>query len=676
MDFKNQQFYKLSSHAHHAIDYKNLPVSCYLPALEEAISIAQKKLVHWKQDQEMTFQSVIAGYESITEEVGFVANIFHNMHVAHATEELQKIAEQFSSVLTKFQLSLTLDEEIFSKIKKYHDQVENEKITGEEKKVLEKIYIDFVRNGALLDKEQKKELEKIDEELSGLQIRFSENVLKATKNYELHVEDKNKLEGIPSTYLEHAEEEAKKRQKTGWVFTLDYSSYIGVMKYCKSGEIRQNIYKAYVARATGGEWNNKPLVKRTLELRLKRAQLLNFKSHAHYVLDQRMAKDVDTVKKFSHSIYERAYKKAQEEFEALRTYAATKGDFDLQKWDIPYFSEMLKQEKYSFNEEEVRPYFKLENVVEGIFTVAKKLYGLNFKKIDSIPVYAEDIEVYEVFDQSNNFLSLFYMDLFLRPTKKQGAWMTSFMEQGMFQGKKMRPHIAIVCNFAKPTSTTPSLLTWNDVITIFHEFGHALHGMLSQCQYRYLSGTNVYWDFVELPSQIMENWAKSPECLKLFAKHYKTNEVIPEALVDKIISSEKFQTGLITLRQLSFGMLDLVFHEQSHAEAYEDCDAFEKNVMVNYTFLPFLENESQTCAFSHIFAGGYAAGYYSYKWAEVLDADAFSAFKEKGIFDQDLAKSFRENILEKGGTENPETLFERFRGRPPKSDALMDRLGI
>lgn len=671
-----QNYHTLSGLDHHAISYDLLEVKDYLPALEEAISQAQDKLKQWKENSNLNFKEVVAEYESISEGVGLVASLFSNMHVAHATPELQEIAEKFSNILTKFSLALTLDQEVFDKIHKYYQVKDQEVLTTEEINILEKIYKDFVRNGALLSKDDKKKLAEIDEELATLQVKFSENSLKATKNFELHVISLEELEGIPQSALNQAQNEAKKRSKDGWVFTLDFGSYISVMKHAKNVNIREKIYRASVTKATSGEWNNKPIISKTLKLRLERAKLLGYKSYASYILEQRMAKDVETVKNFSNSLYEKAYIKAKEEFEQLKEFASLKGCKDLKKWDIAYYSERLKEEKYSYNEEEVKPYFPLPQVLNGIFDLSKDLYDLSFKKISHLPTYASDIEVYEVFDKDKNFISLLYLDLFTRDTKKQGAWMTAYIEQGYQFNKDLRPHIGIVCNFTKGLEALPSLLTWNDTLTLFHEFGHALHGMLSQCKYRYLSGTNVFWDFVELPSQIMENWAKNKECLKRFARHYQTQEILPEELMQKIIEADRFQSGLSTLRQLSLGMLDLIYHEQANPDAFEDCDVFERNVMQHYSFLPPLENESISCNYSHIFAGGYAAGYYSYKWAEVLDADAFAAFKEKGLFNKELANSFKENILSKGGTEDPAKLYERFRGRPPEIAALIERLGL
>lgn len=671
-----QKYYTLSTLDHHAIDYANLQVKDYLLALEESIQDSQKKLELWKKNTVLNFPNVIMGYESISEGVGLISSIFHNMHGSHATPDLQEIAEKFTNILTKFQLTQTLDPQVFKKIHDYYQIKDQEKLSDEEKQILEKIYKDFVRNGAMLSKDDKKKLEAIDEELSSLQVKFSENVLKATKSFECRITNLDELEGLPESALNHAKNDALKKGFDGWVFTLDAGSYIAVMKFAKNANLREEIYRAYISRATSGEWNNKPLIKRTLELRLTRANLLGYKSYASYILEQRMAKDVETVKKFSLSLYDKAFTKAGKEFEELKEFAASKGDKDIKKWDIAYYSERLKEERYSYNDEEVKPYFTLEHVLKGIFNVSGELYDLQFKKVTHLPTYANDIEVYEVYDKNKKFISLLYLDLFNRETKRPGAWMTAYIEQGIQFDQDLRPHIGIVCNFTKGINDIPCLLTWNEVLTLFHEFGHALHGMLSDCKYRYLSGTNVFWDFVELPSQIMENWAKQQECLQTFAKHYKTGEVLPQDLMKKIIAADQFQSGISTLRQLSFGMLDLTFHEQNSIEAFEDCDAFEKNVMKNYAFLPPLENESLSCGFSHVFAGGYAAGYYSYKWAEVLDADAFAAFKEKGLFNKQLAQSFKDNILSRGGTEDPAKLYEQFRGRAPRIDALIERLGL
>jgi peptidyl-dipeptidase Dcp len=662
----------LSKLPYNAIDFKSIEVSNYMPALREAITKAKTKLAHWKNEDYANIKTFLQDFTAITDELTLVSSIFYNMHSANVTEALQAISQEFSSLLTQFQNDFTLDLEVFEKVKKMRSLFSHSPMTIEEHKILEKMYDDFVRNGANLNDEDKNSLRKIDEELASLSLTYSDNVLKSTKEFCLQLSADDLL-GLPESLVHMAKETAQKKKLEGYVITLDSYLYVPFMKHSQKRNLREKIYRASVSKATTGETNNLPLVKKMVDLRHRRAQLLGFKTHAEYVLAKRMAKNSSTVTDFLHQFKTKSKKKSLEEFQEVKSLAQAEGLSVLEKWDVAYYSERIKEKKYQFDDEMLRPYFSLEKVLNGVFDIARKLYGLTFKKNSTMPTYDDAVEVYEVYDQEK-FISLLYLDLFPRDTKKSGAWMTSFMEQGFFFGEKRRPHIGIVCNFPKPTDKEPSLLTWGDVVTYFHEFGHALHGMLSQCEYTYLSGTNVYWDFVELPSQLLENWARSPECLEAFAKHYKTQEVIPVDLVKKVLNADQFQSGLMTMRQISFGSLDMAFHAQVHEST--DPSQIEALAMKDFQFLEPLPEESMCASFSHIFSGGYSAGYYSYKWAEVLDADAFSLFQEKGIFNKEVSTAFRQLILEKGGTEDPAILYEKFRSRSPSIDPLLTRLGI
>ena len=530
----------------------------------------------------------------------------------------------------------------------------------------------------MLKADEKKELRQIDQELSALSPQFSENVLKATNSFHIHITDKNELEGMPDSALKAASEEAEsKGYSSGWVFTLHAPSMVPLLKYCPTQKVREKVWKAYSSRAFDDEFDNSEFVKKIVSLRLKRAQLLGYKSHAEFVMEQRMAERTDKVVSFLERLIEVSKPAAEREFQELKNFAQkVDGVQDLKPWDQAYYSEKLKQSQFQFDEEAFRPYFKLENVIDGMFLHAEKLFNLQFKKIE-LPVYHPDVDVYQVsYKDSGDYVGLLYTDFFPRETKRGGAWMGTYRDQGLFEGSVKRPHAVIVCNFTKPTKDKPSLLTIQEVETLFHESGHALHGLLSQCQYRSTGGTNVKWDFVELPSQIFENWVSEKESLSLFAKHYETGEVIPEDLVKKLIEVKNFQAGLFSLRQLNYGTLDMKWHTIESEETISSVPDFEKLATEKTRLIDVIPGTNMSCSFSHIFAGGYSAGYYSYKWAEVLDADAFEAFKESDLFDKKVASSFHDNILTRGGSEPPMDLYKRFRGREPDPDALLRRSGL
>ena len=660
-----------------AIDFTKIETKHFLPALDEAIKIAKVNFHNIKESKEATFESVVKAGESATDRLDQIVEIFYALHSAHCTDELSDVAEEFNQKLTEFNSDILLDADLFAKTKEVYDKMSEFDLNTEGKTVLENLYKGFTRNGALLSSEEKLKLRDIDQKLSGLSLKFSENVRKATNAFELHVTDEKDVEGMPAGVLEAAKLKAKEKGKDeGWVFTLDYPSYGPFMQYCKNRELRRKIWEASTTRAVGGEFDNLEIIKETLQKREERAKLLGFENHAQFVLERRMAKDSATVLSFLKDILDKAHPQAKKDFNKLKELKESlDGDADFRKYDSAMYTELLKKKELDFDDEELRPYFKLENVINGVFTVAEMLYGIKFKKREDLPVYHKDVDVFEVSDESNNFVGLFYTDFFPRAEKRPGAWMTTFRNAGYQFGEVKRPFVSIVCNFTKPTETKPSLLSLNEVLTLFHEFGHGLHGLLTKATYKSVAGTNVFWDFVELPSQIMENWVLERECLDLFAKHYETGEAMPEELVEKIKNSQTFLEGLATLRQLSLGYLDMSWHTADASEI-KDVLKFENDVMAKFDLFPEENMGAMSPSFGHIFAGGYAAGYYSYKWAEVLDADAFAFFQEKGVFNKDVARSFKEHILEAGGTEDPMELYKRFRGKEPTPDALLSRGGL
>lgn len=663
-----------------AVPFETIKEEHFLPALDEAIQTAKRNIDAIKKNKsEPSFENTIVMLETCSELVERVMSIYGNLESAHASESHQALAKDFYPQATAFASDIALDEVIFNKVKVVYDKRNSLDLTSEQTKLLEKTYLGFTRNGALLNETEKEKLRALDQELSVLGPKFSEHVLKATNKFEMYLEKASDLEGLPEGAIEAAAMAAEAKGKKGqWLFNLQIPSYLPFVTFAKNRALREKMWRAYNSRAFRDEFDNQELVKKIVGLRHQRAQLLGFKTHADFVLAERMAKDTSTVKDFLMKLLEPSKKAALKDFEEVVSFAKeTDGLTDVKPWDFAYYSEKLKEKKYSFNEEDLRPYFKLETVVEGVFEHARRLYGLVFKEAPAeVKGYHPDVKAYEVFDEeTGKYISLLYTDFFPRATKKGGAWMTSYRDQGLHSGQVQRPHISIVCNFTQPTPTKPSLLSYDEVTTLFHEFGHALHGMLSDCTYRSLGGTNVYWDFVELPSQIMENWVNEKEGLDIFARHYETNEQIPAELVEKIKRSAKFQAGWASLRQLQFALLDMAWHSQDPSKI-TDVDAFETEATAPTRILPKIEGTNTSCSFSHIFAGGYSAGYYSYKWAEVLDADAFEFFKEEGLFNAEVAKKFKNHVLSRGGTEHPMELYKKFRGREPDPNALLRRDGL
>ncbi|HET8808952.1 MAG TPA: M3 family metallopeptidase, partial [Flavobacteriaceae bacterium] len=602
---------------------------------------------------------------------------FFNLNSAETNDEIQQIAQEISPWLTEFRNNLLLNEALFERVKTVFEERKNLKLSPEQNTLLEKQYKSFARNGANLSEEKKSELREIDKKLSKLSLTFGENVLAETNNYELHLTDKNDLKGLPESEVETAEKLAEAKGKKGFLITLQYPSYLPFMKYAENRELRKKLAIAFGAKAfQENQFDNRKNVLEIAKLRHQRTNLLGYATHADFVLEERMAKTPEKVREFLDDLLKKAKPAAEKEFAELEQFAKKMDGIErLEKWDSAYYSEKLKQKLFDLKEEELKPYFPLEKSIDGIFAVAQKLYGLRFKEIFEVDKYHEEVKTYEVSDENGNFTALFYADFHPREGKRNGAWMTVYKNQKIKNGKNERPHISIVCNFSRPTSKKPALLTFNEVTTLFHEFGHALHGMLANTTYPSLSGASVYWDFVELPSQILENWCYEKEALNLFANHYETDENIPMELVEKIKKSATFHEGMQTVRQLSFGLLDMAWHGTDPSNIV-DVKAHELAAFESTKLYPDVPENCMSTSFSHIFQGGYSAGYYSYKWAEVLDADAFAYFKENGIFDPNTALKFKENILSKGGTEDPMVLYKRFRGKAPDPNALLKRAGL
>jgi Zn-dependent oligopeptidase len=657
--------------------FSQITITDYKPAFIEAIAQARTEIdAIINNTQEPTFQNTIEALEFSGNTLDRLSSIFFNLNSAETSEEMQKIAQEVSPLLTEFSNDIALNETLFNRVKTVHDHKDQYILTTEQATLLDKKFKSFSRNGALLPQDKKDTLRAIDTELAKLKLTFGENVLAETNNYSLHLTNAQDLKGLPEGVIEMAAAEAQSHNLTGWVFTLDYPSYIPFVTYADNRELRKELAIAAGKKAfQHNEHNNEAITLKIATLRHQRANLLGYPTHAHFVLEERMAEHPEKVKAFLNDLLAKAKPAAEKEFTELAAYAKGLHNIDqLEKWDSAYYSEKLKQKKFSLDDEMLKPYFKLDNVLNGAFTVAQKLFSITFTQVQDIDTYHPEVQTYEVKDK-DNLVAIFYADFFPRKGKRNGAWMTSFKPQYIKDNNNERPHVSIVCNFTPPTATKPSLLTFNEVTTLFHEFGHALHGMLANTTYPSLSGTSVYWDFVELPSQIMENWCYEPEALALFAKHYETGEIIPQEYVDKIKESANFLEGMATVRQLSFGQLDMAFHSNDPRHI-TNIKAFEKEAFESTALYPDVTENCMSVSFSHIFNGGYSSGYYSYKWAELLDADAFDYFKQNGIFNPEIAAKFKNNILSQGGTQHPMTLYKQFRGQEPQPEALLKRAGL
>ena len=666
---------------HDTVPFDRIAVEHYAPAIRRGIECQNEEIDAIVNNPEPAdFHNTILALEKSGQLLHRVEVVFDNLLSAETNDAMQELAKELMPLLSEHANNITLNERLFERVKTAYEQRNDEPLTAEQRKLTEDTYEGFVRSGANLQGVDKEKYRELSRQLSLLTLQFSENNLKETNDYQLVLTDEAQLKGLPQSAIDAAAETAREKQQEGWVFTLHAPSYVPFLTYAADRDLRKEIYMAYNTKCThANACNNLDIVKQLVNTRLALAQLLGYKDYATYKLERRMAQNSANVYHLLDQLLEAYKPTAQKEYAEVQALAREEqgADFTLMPWDWGYYSQKLKDRKFNLNDEMLRPYFELENVKKGVFGLATRLYGITFQKNPDIPVYHKDVEAFDVFDKDGSFLAVLYTDFHPREGKRSGAWMTSYKEQWTDEktGENSRPHVSLVMNFTKPTQDKPALLTFGEVETFLHEFGHSLHGMFANTTYASLSGTNVYWDFVELPSQFMENFAVEKEFLHTFARHYQTGELIPDELVQRIVDSRNFNAAYACLRQVSFGLLDMAWYTRT--TPFEgDVMAYEKQAWARAQILPSVEGTCMSTQFSHIFAGGYSAGYYSYKWAEVLDADAFSLFKKQGIFDQKTAFSFRENILSRGGTEHPMTLYKRFRGQEPTIDALLIRNGI
>lgn len=647
----------------------------FLPAVQEAIKQARANIDAIKADAaEPDFDNTIIAMETSSETLDIITSIFYNQLYANGTDGLQDLAMEIGPLCAALSSDVAMDPALFERVKTVYEAKDSLGLNAEQDTLLTNSYKGFVRGGALLGDKEKEELRKVNESMSKLGPEYTNNVNKSSEAFELVLDNEDDLSGLPQSAIDSAAFAAKEKNYDGkWLFTLDYPSYGPLITYSDKRELRENIWKAFSNRAWDEKYNNAKLIEQIVKFRDQRAKLLGYKNHADYVLERRMAKSPDTVLDFLQKLQDSYKPAAEKELEELKTYAKTQGfDGELMPWDASYYSEKLKQDRFKFSGEDLRPYFQMNKVLDGAFTHFSKLFNIRFTKNEGYDVWHKDVVTYDVHDSNDNsFIGTLYGDFFPRTGKKPGAWKTSYRDQGLYQGKVERPVIAIVCNFTKPTADKPSLLTHGEVSTLFHELGHAVHALLAEGEYRSLSGTNVLWDFVELPSQLQENWTYEKETLDLFAEHYETGEKIPAELIEKLVEAKNFMIGMFGLRQVSLGLVDMAWHSGVPENA-SDIIAVEDEATKNCRLFERFGGPT-SASFSHIFAGGYSAGYYSYKWAEVLDADAFEYFKEAGLYNQDVAAKYRQEVLSKGGSEDPDILYRRFRGRDADSDALLRR---
>ena len=675
----DNSFFKEWSTPFQTPPFEEIKLEHYLPAFEEGIKLQKAEVDKIINNTEKpTFENTIEAMEKSGKLLTKVSSVFYNLNSANTNDEMQKIAKTVAPMLSKHNDDINLNEKLFAKVKSIYNEKDGLNLTTEQNKVSKDYYDGFIRGGANLTNEQKEKFRKLNEELSLLSLKFGENLLKETNAVGLIIDDKNDLLGLPESVMQAAFELGKAKGHEGkWVFTLQKPSFIPFLQYSEKRNLREKIFKAYINRSNNNnDFDNKKILSSIAALRVERANLLGYKTHADYILEKNMAKNSQIVYKFLTDLWKPALKRAKMEIDDMQKIIYNEGNnFKLEAWDWWYYAEKVKKEKYDLDEEMLRPYFKLENVLQGVFDVASKLYGIQFVERNDIPMYHPDVKVIEVKETTGNHIAILFTDYFPRDSKRSGAWMNSFRKQSNIGNNFITPIIGNVGNFSKPTSDKPSLLSLDEVETLFHEFGHALHGILSNSVYPSVSGTSVPRDFVELCSQIMENWALAPEVLKMYAKHYQTNEPMPDDMIKKIENSKLFNQGFETVEYLAASFLDMDWHTLINAEE-EDAINFEKESLSKIGLIPEIESRYQSTNFQHIFSGGYSAGYYSYIWAAVLDADAFEAFEENGLFDQATALSFRKNILEKGGSEDPMVLYKNFRGREPKVDALLKRRGL
>ena len=671
-------FFETYKTPHETIPFNEIKTEHFFPAFEEAMKQHTIEVDTIINNSEIpTFENTIVALERSGSLLTKVSSPFYNLLGSETNDELQAIAEKISPIVTEHSNSIILNEKLFARVKNVYLQKDKLILTPEQQMLLKDTYEGFTNNGANLSEGDKVIYRELSKEISMLTLQYEQNVLKETNNYKLLITDKSLLSGIPADLMEMLASTAKKAGKEGWILTLKTTCYVPFMKYADNRDLRREIYMAYVSKCMlGGEFDNRENVVKIVNVRLKIANILGYKSFAEYELIDRMAENTTKVYDLLDKLLNAYKPEAEKEYSEVQNYADKNGAyFKIQPWDWSYYSEKYKDEKYSVNDEMLKPYFELESVKKGVFGLATRLYGINFTKNPTIQVYHTEVDAYDVTDENGKYLAVLYTDFHPRDGKRAGAWMNDFKAQSMSGKIDNRPQVTVVMNFTRPTDTKPALLTYDELKTFLHEFGHSLHGMLTKCTYESLSGTNVYRDFVELPSQIMENWASEKEFLDGFAKHYLTGEIIPAELIQKIKASENFNNAYFCLRQLSFCYLDMSWHT-IEKPFQGDVIEYEKQAMASTQILPMIPGTGMSPTFSHIFSGGYSAGYYSYKWAEVLDADAFSVFSKNGIFDKKTADSFRQNILTKGGTEHPMILYKRFRGQEPTIDAILKRDGI
>ena len=679
MNNNSNPFYSEYDTPHQTVPFDEIKLEHYEPAFMEGIKQHSAEVEAIITNPEVpTFENTIVPLEYAGDLLNRVMTVFFTLNSAETSDEMQALAQKLSPILTEHSNNISLDERLFARVKAVYETTDMSILTTEEQRLLQQTYEGFARNGANLSEEDKAKYRELTTELSKATLEFGQRTLKATNSFALNITDETRLKGLPESALEAAAQAAKERGQEGWTFTLHAPSYSPLMMYCEDRDLRHELYVAYNTQCVqDNEYNNEELVKKIVNLRLAIAQLLGYESHADYVLVNRMAENATNVSQLLSELLEAYLPAAKEEVKAVQEIAArTEGkDFVLMPWDWSFYSEKLRSEKYSLNDEMVRPYFKLDNVTRGVFGLATQLYGITFVENKDIPVYHPDVKAYDVLDKDGSYLAVIYTDFFPRAGKRSGAWMTSFKDQFRKDGQDSRPHVTITMNFTKPTETKPALLTMDEVETFLHEFGHALHGIFSMTTYPSMGGTSVYRDFVELPSQIMENFLPKKEFLATFAFHYETGELIPDELVERIVRAQNYNVAYLCVRQLSLGILDMAWY--SRTTPFEgDVKAYEREAWASTQLLPVVEESNMTTHFGHIMSGGYSAGYYSYKWSEMLDADAFALFEENGIFSQEVAESFRENILSRGGSEHPKVLYRRFRGQDATIDALMKRDGI
>ena len=676
MSIENNPLLNEAGNKYNSVPFSKIKAEHFIPALNHSIEQAKKIIDSIADSNNPTFENTVVAFENAFDDIEHIVTVYYHYFASIADDSIRALVSEISNINTKFNNDIYLNENLFKNIKSIYEDRDNLNLDSDDNRLLEELFNSFIRSGANLSADDKNQYRKITEELSQLSPKFSNNVLNATNDInEYWISNKDDLKGLPENSIEAARLYASKKNRgTEWCFTLDTNIGI-ILKSCENRSIREDVYMKYGSKCNGGKHDNSDILKKISLLRDKKAKLLGYDTHADFVLDRRMAKSKSNVYKLINDLIEPSFKAAKDDYDSICSFAAKVDSLnDIMPWDVQYYSDKLKKQKYNFDEESLRPYFKSENVINGVFKVANKLYGLEFEKTDLADKFHPDVNVYEVKDISGNYIGLLYEDIYPRSTKRGGAWMNQLKSQGMSKNGVQEPHVTFNCNLTKSTETKPALLSLSEVRTIFHEFGHCLHGLLTNVKYKSMGGMSVYWDFVELPSQIFENWLLEPEVLNIFAKHYETGELIPEEYISKINEVKTYMAGTHSLRQLHLCKIDMAWHDGY--KDISDVEEYENDVLKDYKIIKSVKGTSVSASFSHIFSGGYSAGYYSYKWAELLEADAYEKFKETGIFNKETASSFKDNILSKGNTDHPMNLYVKFRGREPKVDALLKKSGL